>query len=483
MTVLPRLVLVLALVAWSSLALPEREIEAALADPGLKGMHVGVSLRRFADGREVYTRRAAEPLVLASCSKLFTTAAALVELGPDFEARTVVALRGRLRTGQLEGDVVVLGGGDPDLSGRFHGDEPRRVLASWAAKLAQLGLRRVSGKLIGDATAFRGPAVHETWPADQRDRWYEAPVAGLSINDGCVDVTVKPGPQAGASAVVKLSPEGGSFKIVNHCITTAKKSEHQVVIAGRPGTGSIEIRGAILAGSEGLTHPVAVDDPARFCLEVLLHEFKRAGIEVAGGLALAAEPVGREGLMPVAASASYLGQMAAVCNKRSQNLYAEMIFRHLGRQRGGEGSFSGGAKALLAFARGLGLETVVLQDGSGMSEGNRSCAADLTKLLVHMAKLEEPAGPAFVQSLPVSGQDGSLERRLSGPQAAGKVWAKTGTIDGVSTLAGYVCADGSPRYAFAILMNKVGGRYGQARAAQDRICEALVREAGASDAR
>jgi len=385
----------------------------------------------------------------ASNQKLLTAAAALRRLGRDYKFETTVARA-------PNGDLVVIGSGDPNLSGRWFGGDPKKVLLRLADDLAAHGVTRVDGDLVLDASRFDDVFVHPDWPADQLDRWYAAPVAGLVYNDSCWDVTVHPGARAGAAARVAVEPSFLAPDVANRCLTVASRDEH-VVHIGRGTETELEVRGRVLASSAGVTESVPVRDPVAFFGEAFRAALAARGIPVSGVVRR-----GRvEGATPLVVYSSRLDRTLSVMLTRSQNLYAECVLKALG-----DGTFRGGAGAVAEAlaAEGIPTEGLVVSDGSGLSRANRATARTFYGTLQAFAD-----APEFVGAL-APGGDGTLERRFR--DLGDRVRLKTGTLRGVSALSGYVTGREGGRYVLVVLAN---GGLENVRALQDALVARLAR--------
>ncbi|MHC4831653.1 MAG: D-alanyl-D-alanine carboxypeptidase/D-alanyl-D-alanine endopeptidase, partial [Planctomycetota bacterium] len=417
--------------------------------------------------------------ILASNTKLFTTAAALDQLGSQHRIETVLFGRGYIDGPMLQGDLVCLGGGDPTLGERYFGraDGPLERLAR-AVKSA--GIRTVTGDLVLDDRLFDREHQHKGWPADQLDRWYAAPVGALALNDGCIDVTVGPASRAGLPAKVTMAPNTGVVEVTGTCTTTGTRSEHVVHVGRRPGKETYVVRGAVLAGTEPTVTSVAQWQPAVVFGNVLRDRLLEQGVEVKGRVRLVGDGEPRTqpgpGMRPVAVHGTWLAEILPVINKRSQNHWAEMTLKRLGASATGQGTFKSGAQAVMAWTTGIGIPTgeAVLVDGSGLARENKASPRALVRVLEVMAGHRE--ADVFLASLAVGGSDGTLAKRLRGLPGAHRLRAKTGTIRAVSSLSGYVlpARQGDPLIAFSILGNNLRAT-GAARRAQDKIVEILLR--------
>ena len=383
----------------------------------------------------------------ASNAKLLTAAAAVVLLGEDFHFETMIGKT-------PDGALVVTGGGDPNLSGRFFAGDPARVLRLMARDVVAKGVREAT-ELVLDASRFDDEYVHAGWPRDQIERWYCAPVAALVYNDSCWDVTVFPRERSGAGARVEVQPALLRASVANRC-ETITVGQH-VVHIGRGRDTDLEVRGRILRTSAGVSGHVAVKDPVVFFGRGLAAALEAEGVRVTGGVRR-----GRAARQtPLVAYRSDLKRTLKVMLTNSQNLYAECTLKRLGA-----GSFASGAEAVLSALARLEVDRagVVVADGSGLARSNRVTARVLYATLLAMR-----GRPIFVEAL-AAGGEGTLRRRYR--ELSTRVRAKTGTIRGVRSLSGYVTGRGGHRYVFVILANGRSAR--SARQVQDRVVRILA---------
>jgi serine-type D-Ala-D-Ala carboxypeptidase/endopeptidase (penicillin-binding protein 4) len=445
----------------------DREVRAALKGTAALGVHVV----ELTTGETVYAYNPDDPRVIASNTKLLTTATALESLGPGFFFETRFVMRGPVRDGVLTGDLGVIGGGDPNISGRSFDGDSLAVFRDWARELKARGVRRVNGDLYLATGLFEAQEIHPDWPRAQLDSWYEAPVAALSFNDNCILVQVSPGLHAGLPVRVETVPPVRLFRIDNTARTVDSRKRQKLAIS-RSGD-LLHVSGAMAAGSGTFETWITVPDPVAYFGAGLATALAEEGIAVEGRL----QPVPQ---LPafvwerVAVFRSDLVTALRVILKHSQNFYAESVFKQLGARLCGEGSWRDGVRAVSEFLTGIGVPpgAFSMADGSGMSRENRFTPRSLTTLLRYM--FFRPEGDEFARALPYAGEDvGSWSRRMARPPYLGNVSAKTGTLEGVSALSGYAKSVSGKYYAFSILLNRTRGGF-DAHHAQDRIVMALI---------
>ncbi len=429
---------------------------------GAKWSVLVVSLDR---GDTLFSVSADSALAPASNMKLLTSAAALREMGPDFRYRTWLLSDGRERDGVLHGDLVLYGSGDPGISDRFYPDKGA-VFRELADQLAARGITRIAGDLVGDASFLSGPLRPPTWePLDLNDH-FAAPVSALSFNENVLTLRIEAAERSGWPPVVFTLPDHAGLVVDNQAVTTEGRGR-LLVVRDDP-MAPVTLRGGIQRGGRAIWREITVSDPAAFAVSVFRWVLESRGIQVVGRDRVVAHPreslLGRrrvtapvrapEGRVRVLAThlSPPLREYLAVVNKRSNNLYTELVFRTLGRLARGSGSPEAGALAVVASLTELGVDLggLVQMDGSGLSAANRVRAATFVDLLVGMSA--SPEWPVYWASLPVAGVRRELGRMYN-TLAAGNLRAKTGTIEGVSALSGVVQTQDGERLAFSILVN------------------------------
>jgi D-alanyl-D-alanine carboxypeptidase/D-alanyl-D-alanine-endopeptidase (penicillin-binding protein 4) len=438
------------------------QLDAVVQGLKIKGAKVGVVVYSVKSNQTVYGINEREQLLLASNTKLLTTSAALCRLGPEFKFRTSVGVVGN--------DLHVFAGGDPNLSGRFHDDDPTAIFREWGAKLKAAGVTK-AGRLVLHAGIFDDVHLHPGWKSYDPWSWWAAPFGALSLNDNCVDLKLSPGAE-GQPCKVALAPDTAYVTIVNQ--TKSSKAQRSTFGFTRAaGSNSVTLRGEVAGRS---LHWVAIHDPTMYFGTVFRETLAEGGIEV-GPIEESAQLLEEvRGYKELAAWESDLPTTLATCNQPSQNFYAEMIFRTLAWKTKGKGTTENGIEAVREFlTKDAGLEEFSQLDGSGLSRENRAAPAELVKLLLYM-RLHRHA-KVFLDSLAVNGdRKGTLKSRMLAPDLKGRIRAKTGHIGGVSSLSGYVDSAGGDTYVFSILTNAGEQvKMGLADQMEDRLCELLAR--------
>lgn len=416
-------------------------------------------------------------LILASTTKLFTSAAALDRLGPAYRFRTALYQDGTLLPdGTLEGRIVVRGGGDPAISGRLYEDDPYAVFRPWSASLRARGIRKIRDGLLLDTSFFDDERTHPDWPAAQEQNWYQAPVSALSYNDNVVLVRVTGGVRPGGRASLGFYPAQPFLMSLVGRVTTHRGYGARVGVSRRAGSPTVVASGSV-GHRRTWSGDVTVVEPPLYLASAFTRVLEEEGIEVAAPPELRTEPLpAGMPLQPLHYHETPIVPVLSVCNKRSQSFFAEQVLKTLGAERRGRGTWANGLAEVADFLASLGLDPARyrIADGSGRSRENRASAGAYAEFLQALAT-RWPHFDAYYPTLAISGdREGSLRNRMLGAYTRGRVYAKTGNIAGVVTLAGYVEAASGKRYAFVILANGGCGEK-SGHAWQDRILIELAR--------
>ena len=317
---------------------------------------------------------------------------------------------------------------------------------------------------------LKGQAIPFGWEWDDLQWYYGAEISALPVNDNAVDLTVKPG-TVNLPCIVQIQPFNTIYKIVNGCLTTAANSPRTLTVTKKLEQNILEIGGTMPVGDKGFEHPVTVSHPADLFLALLRERLAKKGIVVAGQSRTNGLPIATGAAVEIARLESPpFSLIAAKTLKPSQNMYTETILWTLGEEierrktpatapnalNANISSAELGLKTVRDFLRQIGIadDAVMQYDGSGLSRHNLITANAAVQLYVYMAK-RSPYKDAWINALPVGGIDGTLGRRYAGTNGANNVRAKTGTIDQVSALSGYVTSKAGEKFVFSIIVNGV----------------------------
>jgi D-alanyl-D-alanine carboxypeptidase/D-alanyl-D-alanine-endopeptidase (penicillin-binding protein 4) len=431
----------------------QHDLDAILAAPSLDRGYWGVLVKSLETGETLYARNPRKLMMPASNMKIVTLAAAAERLGWDYTYETTLLAAGTIGAGVLDGDLVVVGGGDPSLMDAA----AQPLFASWVDRLKAMGVATISGRIIGDDGTFGDEPLGMGWSWDDLPDGYAAGVGALQFNENMARVTAAPGAAVGDPASVAVTPDASGLVVRNRLTTGAAASEESIRAHRLPGSAELELRGSLPVGSAPSVHTVSVDNPTLFFVSALRNALVSHGIDVRGPAVdiddLKNPPSRDEGVQLISYRSPPLSTLAVRLMKASQNQYAETLLRTMG-VAAGAATAEMGAAATGTILRAWGLTEggLILRDGSGLSRYNYVTPDTLVAILAHVDHDETLRSP-FEASLPVAGRDGTLASRMKGTPAEGNARAKTGSMANVRALSGYVAAaDGEP-LVFSILAN------------------------------
>ena len=467
----------------------QTDIYDILQAPELANATVGISIQNVESGESFYKINPNTSLIPASTLKLFTTAAALDALGPDFRFTTRLYIQGIIKpSGELDGNIIVRASGDPTMSVFFYKD-PLIIMDNIALALDSIGVKSIKGNIIIDYSYFDNQEYGPGWAIDDITFPYSAPVSAISFYDNKVDVSIKPALKVGDVARLTQSPENHFVRIVNNVITAEPGSPTIIYSEKDQRSSVIDIHGAISNPSmddkasgkiadKQYTLGVAVDNPSQYFLHLLRMRLEKMGIRIRGTLLdneHLDDPIDYMGLQVFYSIVSPpLADIIKVINKHSHNLAAEMLFKTIAKENTGEGSYEKAAEYMRKFIARMGImpENCSIVDGSGLSRLNLMSAQQQTTLLstIYRSSMRD----SFYASLAVPGEKGTLSNRLTKSLAEKHVHAKTGSMNNVSCLSGYITTRDNEVLACSIMINGFTVPDSIIQNIQDIICMRLA---------
>ena len=481
-------------------------IEQILSDPDIARGFWGIDVVSLDTGKQLFAINENKLFTPASNTKLFTTAAVLALIGPDYRFKTSIESLGTIdKYGRLNSDLVVVGRGDPNLSGRMlpynlHTERrapPIQVLIDLADQLVAKGLKYVDGDVVADDSYYVFERYGEGWSQDDLVWEWGAPVSALTVNDNVLFVNIMPADRPGERAFLNITPYPEYYRIDNRVMTTPQGTgPRKIYINREPGSNQITFWGNMPQDDAGAGESLAIEDPADFTAKLFRSLLEQRGVTIYGRPRTRHTELASMQTFSVTTIASGGGDIAGrsvpaplvlashdsqpvsddlrVINKVSQNLHAELMLRLLGKEKGTSGSIEGGLEVLRGFLTSADIkpDQFVFYDGSGLSRENLVSPAAVVLLLQYA--YGQPWGKLFEDTLPVSGVDGSLSDRLRTPPFKGSVRAKTGSLGHVNALSGYATTTNGQIVAFSILCNNHNLPSKKAIDTIDRIVEKIV---------
>jgi serine-type D-Ala-D-Ala carboxypeptidase/endopeptidase (penicillin-binding protein 4) len=476
-----------------------QRVETALSASGPDKGFWGLLITDAATGEVLYARNAGTLFTPASDVKLFTTALALATLGPEYRVRTTISTTGTLDdNGLLNGDLVLTGRGDANLSNRkFPYDKkverdglPEKALAALADAVAARGVKEIEGGVIADDSLFPLERFPDGWTIDDMLWSYGAAVSAIAVNDNTFTIELRPGQREGDAATFIVEPASDFYAIENTIHTSAHGSEEKLAAAREPGSRTIRVSGTMPAGAPPRRLTIAIEEPAEYAAVLLARLLEARGIIIhgiararrAGDAAVSGENRPAETVLTERMSEPLAEEVRHV-NKNSLNLHAELLLLLAAHEKSGATTREEAMKFAADFYKAAGIADgdVVLSDGSGLSRRDLVTPRAIVQMLNYAAT--QPWGEIYRTSLPIAGEDGTLSERMKSTAAEGHIFAKTGTVEHVVALSGYATTARGAHLTFSILGNNNNLHAQTADAVLDAIAVAMIEELGPAPVR
>jgi len=453
------------------------QLDDLFNDANFNSAFWGVMVKSLRTGEVIYKRNADKLFIPASDMKLFTSSAALLLLGSDYQYETKLFLNGEIQKGVLLGDVVIQGSGDPTISRRFFSDSDTKIFEDWADTLKAKGVWVIYGDLLGDDSYFDNIGLGKGWSLDYESNWFSAPSGALSFNDNSLEIVIEP-TEENHPAKISVNPDTKYISFISKVTTSDESAESSVDIKRNSGTNQLIITGNIRKDSKPIIKRVSIYDPTMFFLTVLREVLEKKGIAVKGNIGTidnSEKNIDPDDLIPVYTHKSIaLKYILQELNKNSNNFYAEQILKTLGLEIYNFGTVENGVKACkdLFNTMGINPDNFVMADGSGLSRLDLVSPRDIVKILTFMNKSDD--FQSFYDSLPIAGVDGTLIDRMKKTSAENNVHAKAGYNNNVSSLSGYLKTISGEILVFSMIVNNYLAPQALANYIQDNVCIHLV---------
>lgn len=428
-----------------------------LNDKDLAGASVGI-LVRDSNGEELLVHESDKLLAPASVQKLVTTATALSVFGQERRFDTKLYLIGEVTSqGVLNGDLLIVGGGDPTLGSKF-AKPLNRLLLEWVEVIKKRGIHSVTGKILLDPTIFDRYNLPRRWIWEDMGNYYGAAPSGLTINDNSFKLLLNSlGPVGASTQIIKTEPELLNVEFENYVLSSSVNRDLAYVF-GAPNSRRRLVKGSIPVNRRSFVVKGALPMPADHLGFWLYNHLQQQEVLVQGkwevlekenSFASEAELMHTEYGLSVA-------EIVRLTNQKSINLYADHLFLLLGNNNG-EASYEMGGEVIKQWLNEQGLDggRIYLEDGSGLSRFNLISPEFVVDLLDTMNKSDQSG--LFKKSLSVGGESGTLKRMFLSSPLKGRVYAKSGSMQGVRCYAGYLVQNNGEELIFSIMINNYIG--------------------------
>lgn len=456
----------------------QTKIAQYLRRPGVRSAKWGIQILDQASDKVLIEVNPDKAFLPASVLKVITTSTALEKLGPDFRYRTGVYTNGTVEPdGTVSQDVILVGRGDPNLTDPYGELLEKPVFLELSEQLKNAGIKGIKGDIVGDDSYFDLTSYGKGWTAHDLKSVYGAPINALSINNNVLWVTARPASKRNKLVSIETEPRTSYFHIRNLAVTGGRQSRRTISARLIPGSKTIVVSG-VLPSTQNYSHYVLLERPAEVAATLLKEELEKEGIAVSGHVSVyhlgdvSKEERLRWNLL-VEHQSPPLIRALQIINKKSQNLHAEMLLRTLGAEFKGEGTNEAGLEVVKEFLveTGVDSEKIHMNDGCGLSRENLITPRFQTSLLQFLST--RPYFDLFLNTLSISGTDGTLRNRLSANEVRGSIHAKTGTLNGVNALSGYMTTKSGRNLVFSIFANNVNST-GRVKKTIDEICSLFV---------
>jgi D-alanyl-D-alanine carboxypeptidase/D-alanyl-D-alanine-endopeptidase (penicillin-binding protein 4) len=420
---------------------------------------IGVSVLSLRTGEFFFRHNSNKNFIPASTLKLITTAAALDYLGSDYRYTTRLYLDGDLAdNGLFTGNIIIRGAGDPSFS-RFYREKPLEIIEQFVNCLDSLGISSIQGNIIGDDSYFDDVYYAPGWAWDDMLYPYSAQVNAISINDNKLDFFVFQGDTVGETTKISVYPENSYIRIINNVKTGSSEELTNISLVRDYGTNLIELKGVIAYDSTDNNYDkisATIDNPTLFFLNIFREELENKFIRFRGALLDIDDIDVKHDYTALETICEFksptLSEMIKVINQSSHNLSAELLLKTISKENTGSGNFMNGIEEINNYLNenGINHSSVSINDGSGLSRLNLISPDYMVTLLSSVYRSEFK--DIFRASLARPGEFGTLERRMRRSLAAENVIAKTGSMNNVSNISGYVTTSDGEELAYSIMM-------------------------------
>lgn len=452
------------------LAIVKKDVDA-LINKYDKHINIGIEVKDISAGRVVYSRNANRYFVPASSLKLFADAAALIYLGPDFHFKTEITSNAtQIKNGKLLGSLFIHYSGAPDLT-----TEKMKTLIH---SLKTLGINQVEKNVILVGANYTKKAYGPGWMLEDVRLGYGAPISPFFLDKNIVTLHINPASHIGKRAIIDIDDNSESIELVNE-VNTVKEPKFCELSYQMDKINQLTVSGCVGVGALAKEEELAIQNPKMYSLNVVKKIFRDEHINVLGAVKEGRLAPHTKTLTVVYSKA--LDQILKDTLKPSNNSYADSVFLKIGEQfYHSVATWKSAAKAvkliIQKYAR-VNVKGAGIYDGSGLSRYNLVTPHQMTGLLSYLYEAF-PISYEFISALPIAGRDGTLRRRFLVTEQLGRVRAKTGSMRGVVSLAGFLPSKNHHILAFSMMINGIPGNSTRSlyryRVLEDKLCDYLL---------
>jgi D-alanyl-D-alanine carboxypeptidase/D-alanyl-D-alanine-endopeptidase (penicillin-binding protein 4) len=445
-------------IIWLSLScsvFAQNGLKQFLSSPNLKNANISISVKDLNTGKIIAEHRPDNLITPASTTKLLTTATALELLGPDFCFETRLQYDGNITAGVLNGNLYITGGGDPTLGSSFLGDS--LFLAAWVDAVKKAGIQKINGAVIADASIFDAQGISPQWMWEDLGNYYAAGAYGIAIYDNSYKVVFRTGKAGTTPDILRTEPQMNDLRFKLD-LKAANTNSDNAYFHGAPFCKDRFVTGTIPANRNEFVVKGDIPDPPTFAAELLSDALTKSGISVLLPPTATISTTKRARTTFYTQKSPPLKEIIKVTNFRSNNLYAEHLFRYLSLQTDSVASANTSLQIMKKYWQGRLPDTseFILYDGCGLAPSNAISANFLVDLLTYEAN-KSPYKKEFMASLPTAGESGTIKNFLKGSRLQGKVQAKSGSIQSTQCYAGYIFLE-DKTCVFAVMVNNFYGK-------------------------
>ena len=416
---------------------------------------MSVLVQNLNTGEVIDSYRADKVVPPASVMKLLTTAAALETLGPGYRFPTILEYTGTIDNGVLHGDLYIRGCCDPSLGWKGR----TAFLDKWVQAVQKAGIKSIDGAVIADMTMLDGDAQNPNWLCEDAGNYYAPGIFGINYYGNTMNIVLKSGEPGTMATVVKTEPQVDDIVFINH-IRCDKITYDGAFVHGLPYSRERYLNGAVPSNLGTFGVKGDLPNPGLLLARHFTARLREVGVKVYRDALFEADynPLTPPRTELYTHYSEPLSEIIKETNVNSNNLYAESLFRYLGTRYTLPGTLHNSQDLLRDYwrRRGVAIQNAIIKDGCGLAPQDAVSAQTFVQLLTIMSRSQN--AEAWMASLPVSGQSGTLKSLCAKTELEGRIHAKSGTIAGTKNFAGYIDMPNGETWVFAILINSAPGK-------------------------